>query len=58
MSDFEVSPIGYAEEVRLSRKLMNNIMDYQAWEKLHPSVIESVKALKAFYEKQIEEGIQ
>jgi hypothetical protein len=58
MSDFEVSPIGYAEEVRLSRKLMNNIMDYQAWEKLHPSVIESVKALKTFYEKQIEEGIQ
>lgn len=58
MKDFEVLPVGYSNEVKLSRKLMNNIMDYQDWEKLHPSVLESVKALKTLYEKQIEEGVQ
>ena len=58
MNDFEVNPIGYFREIRLSRNLMNNIMDYQNFEHLHPTVLEAVKELKKYYEKQIEEGIQ
>jgi len=57
MSDFEVNPVGYAEEIRLSRNLMNNIMDYQNFEHLHPSVLECVRRLRKFYEEQIEKGI-
>jgi len=58
MGDFEVNSIGYHDEVKLSRKLMNNIIDYQKFEHLHPSVLECVKELKKFYEKQMEAGIQ
>jgi len=58
MNDFEVHPIGHFEEIRLARKLMNAICDYQNFEALHPSVLEEVKKLKKLYERQIEEGIQ
>jgi hypothetical protein len=58
MEDFEVVPVGYLNEVSLSRKLMNNIMDYQNFELLHPTVLEAVKKLKKHYEKQMEEGVQ
>lgn len=58
MNDFEVNPIGYAEEVRLARRLMNAICDYQNFEALHPSVLEEVRKLRKLYERQIKEGIQ
>lgn len=58
MSDFEVHPVGHFAEIRLSRKLMNNLCDFQDWGALHPRVLEAMKELQNLYERQREEGIQ
>lgn len=58
MNDFEVNPIGYAEEVRLSRELVNKIIDNYEFDKLHPDVALATMKLMALYERQQLEGIQ
>lgn len=58
MSDFELHPLGHFNEIRLSRKLINDLCDYQDWGVLHPQVLEAMRELRKLYEKQIEEGIQ
>jgi len=58
MKDFEVNPIGYAEEVRLSRDLVNKMIGRHDINDFHSDVALAVKKLLALYEKQREEGIQ
>jgi hypothetical protein len=60
MSDFEVHPIGYAEEIKLSRALAREIeQTLHQWGNVIPrSVHEAYEKLNKHYQQQMERGIQ
>jgi hypothetical protein len=58
--DFEVSPRGYAQEIRLSRALAKAIEEeISSFGHIVPhSVMRAYLKLKAHYQQQIEQGLQ
>lgn len=60
MTDFEVHPIGYGEEIRLSRALARAIDEnIQQYGQVVPNdVYNAFVKLKQHYQKQMEHGIQ
>lgn len=60
MSDFEVHPIGYAEEIRLSRELARTIGQcLEQWGQVIPDdVYKAYLKLNKHYQLQMERGIQ
>jgi len=60
MPDFEVHPIGYAQEIKLSRELAKAIeQELTSYGKVIPkSVYDAYIRLKNHYQKQIEDNIQ
>lgn len=57
-NDFEVHPRGYAEEIRLSRDLVNKILYHHEFTDLNKDVVDALQKLTTLYVRQQEEGIQ
>lgn len=57
-NDFEVNPRGYAEEIRLSRDLVNKLLYHHEFTDLNSEVVSALQKLTTLYERQRDEGIQ